>query len=444
MKFNKIVASLMLLGLAAPAFADDTQSQLDSMKAQIAKMEQVIDQNQNANIRQPQDWFNRITISGLVNVDGFISGKSPRFKAAGFTSPAQASPVVTLINDERAAHALAPLPAFLSVPARGGNAQNLSLDNANFFIHAVVSDWVTADMDFVYQDSNNNYMLAAPTTSALDEAYVTIGNFARTPVYFRAGKIYEPFGQYERYPLVLNPTQQLSQTSGTTAQLGFSAPVGFYGSIYGLKGLPKSNSGFSVNDFGVNANLSRNRVQNFGGNLGYMYASDLFGAKIDVGYLGNMADVNFIAPTITSYKSTTGGIAASFDMRYSWFDMALRYVGATKSFDATDIVGTNGVSGAKPKSWGAELGATFPVMAHSTRLGVGYQGTSDAVHVGGTGLGFTTGLPLRTWYADYAFNFTKWSDIGLAYQNIQDYSGNSGGTGRTSNVGTVRLSVKIA
>lgn len=433
MKFNKIVASLMLLGLAAPAFADDTQSQLDSMKAQIAKMEQVIDQNQNANIRQPQDWFNRITISGLVNVDGFISDKSPRFKEMGLASPAQ---LHTNLGD---------IAIPLSVPAPSGNAQNLALDNANFFIHAAVSDWVTADIDFVYQDNNNNFMLAAQPASMLDEAYVTIGNFSRTPVFFRAGRIYEAFGQYERYPLVLNPTQQLSQTSGTTAQLGFVAPVGFYGSIYGLKGLPKSNSGISNNNgFGTVTNLSRNRVQNFGANLGYMYASDLFGAKIDVGYLGNMADVNFIAPTLNSYTSTTGGLAASFDMRYSWFDMNLRYVGATKSFSATDIVGTDGVSGAKPRAYGAELGASFPVMAHSSRVGVGYQRTSDAVNVGGVGFGQTTGLPLQVWYADYAFNFTKWSDIGLAYQNIKDYNVDKGGTGRTSNVGTVRLSVKIA
>lgn len=419
MKLKPIIASMMLLGLSAPVFADDTQSQLDSMKAQIAKMESVIGQNQNANISQSQDWFNRISISGLINADAYVANKAPVFN-------------------------------------RDGSTQNLALQNANIFAHAVVNDWVTADIDFVYQDSNANFVPRPNNSTALDEAYVTIGNFARTPIYFRAGKLYEAFGMYERYALITNPTQLLSETSATTAQVGFVLPQGFYGSIAAFRGLPKASDGEAIKYDtvgGVTANGvedNRNRVQNGVANLGYMYSSDNFGAKVDVGYIYNMADVNYIAAILPSQTKAFGGISASADIRYGAFDAGLRWVGATKRSDdilgSVEVVGPNLLSakGAKPQAGGIDVGYTFPVLAHSSRLGAGYQFTKEAALVGGSSIGNINGLPKNRWYADYMVNISKWTDVGVAVYRDKDYAVSDLGTGEKATVGILRLSVKIA
>lgn len=266
MKLKPIIASMMVM-LSAPAFAADTQSQLDSMKAQIAKMDAVINQNQNPNIRQA-DWFNRITISGIMNADAFMADRASNFRTVSAGGYAGALPLGT------------------ATPS--GNAQNLSLSNANIFVHALVNEWVAADVDFIYQDSNRNFVARSANASALDEGYVTIGNFAKSPIFFRAGRLYEAYGVYERYPMLTNPTQLLTETSATTAQLGFVLPQGFYGSIAALQGLPSVGNGIAYSNASsgyVNGNQNnRSRIQNGVANLGYSFNGDNnFGAKIDVG-----------------------------------------------------------------------------------------------------------------------------------------------------------------
>lgn len=408
MKLKPIIASMMVM-LSAPAFAADTQSQLDSMKAQIAKMDAVINQNQNPNIRQA-DWFNRITISGILNADAFVADRSSNFLTKGST-------------------------------------QNLSLSNANVFVHALVNEWVSADVDFVYQDSNYSFVARSANPTALDQGYVTLGNFAKSPIFFRAGRLYEAFGSYERYPMLTNPTQLLSETNATTAQLGFVLPQGFYGSIAALQGLPRNtdgialvsaNNGGSVTGYTNGLQVNRSRIQNGVANLGYNFTGDNMGAKVDVGYIVNMADVNYLTTALNGYDRNVPAFAVSGDFRAAWFDAGLRYVGATRSFNTVDVIGTNGTNGARPQAYGIDLGATFPVLAHASRFGIGYQQTKDAVNVG------SFGMPRDRWYADYMVNFNKWSDIGFAYYRDRDYNQNDGGSGASANVGMLRLSVKAA
>ena len=185
-----IIASMMLAGVTFPAFAaDDTQAQLDSMKAQLAKMEAVIKQNQSGGFGQTQDWFKRITISGLVNADGYVSNRS-----VGSNS----------------------------------SSNGLVLNNANLFVDAAVNEWTTGHMSFVYSDSKNSTLnIDTRKNDVLDEAYVTIGNFAKSPVYFRAGREYVPFGTYERFPLVLNPTQLLTELVVQLLNLALFYPLVF-------------------------------------------------------------------------------------------------------------------------------------------------------------------------------------------------------------------------
>lgn len=419
---------MMLLGLAAPAFADDTQSQLDSMKAQIAKMETIINQNQKPQIGQAQDWFNRITISGLINADAYFADRTPNFKKTASNTAGVISGSETV----------------------DGATQNFALQNANIFAHAVVNDWTTADVSIMYQDNNANFVPRIGKKTDLDQAYVTIGNFAKSPVYFRAGKFFEAFGMYERFPLITNPTQLLSETKATTAQVGFVLPQGFYGSVAAFRGLPKASNGnvltqnATTGDITGHSNLDngRTRVQNGVANLGYMYATDNFGTKIDVGYIYNMADVNYMASSLPAYTKAFGGISASVDVRYNAFDAGLRYVGATQ--ESQDLVGTNGHLGAKPKAFGIDAGYTFPVLAHSSRIGVGYQATKQAALVGGSSSFDFNGLPKNRWYADYMVNVSKWTDVGVAVYRDKDYAQSDLGTGNKATVGVLRLSVKIA
>src|SRR3989338_9871292 len=77
MKLKPIVASMLVLVsgpvLAAASDNANTQAQLDAMKANVAKLQAIVEQNQPGGFQQPDNWWNRITLSGQAIVDGFYS-----------------------------------------------------------------------------------------------------------------------------------------------------------------------------------------------------------------------------------------------------------------------------------------------------------------------------------------------------------------------------------
>jgi hypothetical protein len=409
MKLKPIVASLMLLGLAAPAFADDsaTQAQLDQMKAQINKMQAVINQNGSGafQLQQPADWMSRITISGLANLDAGYGTRAPIFRSASASG--------------------------------GGNVSNIDLNNANVLVDAAINDWTTAHMNLMA--SSNVHQDLAPVFAAtstdsnrvlLDEAYVTLGNFAQSPLYFRGGKEYVPFGVYDLYPMVVNPTQALTQNNATAAQVGFVSPMGLYGAVYGFRGLTQAND--AVNN--------RAAVKSYGADLGWTACTSAWGVKLDAGYINNMADVDYVGTStglLGSYVSKVPAYSLHAGFNVQQFDIKGDYVSAASSFDTADL--TYNGSGAKPKAYGAEAGYSFPVMNnHTSRVALGYQHTRDAVNVG------TYGLPLTRWYGMYTVNVSKWTDVGFELYRDRGYSVSNGGTGNNATVGQLRLGVKFA
>jgi hypothetical protein len=411
MKLKPIVASLMLLGLAAPAFAANSstsagnQAQLDEMKAQLNKMQAVIDQNSAGHFQQLCDWFNRITLSGMVNVDGTYGNRSPTRQS-------------------------------------NGSVSNLAVNNANIFLDAAVNDWTNVHLNLQHRDNLSSSITPpslANQDTDFDEAYVTIGNFAQSPLYLRAGREYVPFGVYDRYPIVMNPTQLLSETRATAAQVGFVSPMGIYGSAYGFRGLAKTGD----------ATRDQARVQNYGFDLGYGYCADAWGLKLDAGYLRNMNDVNDVAVNRSSYQEQASGLSLHAGVNVQQFDFKGDYVTALQNFNVSDLSrGTTPAKGAKPTAWGLEAGLSFPVANnHTSRLAVGYQRSKDSVAVGTTTAGdsgATIGLPKNRWYGDYVVNVSKWTDVGFELYRDQAYSRSNGGSGSNATVGVVRLGVKFA
>ena len=80
MKLKPIVASMLVLVsgpvLAAASDNANTQAQLDAMKANVAKLQAIVEQNQPGGFTQ-DGWWNRITLSGLTYIDAIGSNKTP-------------------------------------------------------------------------------------------------------------------------------------------------------------------------------------------------------------------------------------------------------------------------------------------------------------------------------------------------------------------------------
>lgn len=163
-------------------------------------------------------WFNRIAVSGGVNVDfGKFGNQNANFM--------------------------------------GVNYQVFSLNDAYLNFSAVVSDWAKAFASISYNTAtindpsdgiipgtdvfptaeysaaySNNVVSGGTNTLQLEQAYATFGNFDCTPFFLQVGKQFIDYSRYEIHPITRSLTQVLSETLSTAGEIGFVAN-GFNGSF---------------------------------------------------------------------------------------------------------------------------------------------------------------------------------------------------------------------
>ena len=427
MKLKLLVTSMILIGAAGTAVAQDPsmQTQLDAMKAQMAQMQATMNSNSAGTMLPSENWFNRISVSGMINADGNIASKSPVSYGVG------------------------------------NNTQTVSsfaIPNANLFIDAKVSDWTTAHIGLVYGQDMNDYNLlrAGAYTSSerdssnnsgnVDEAYVTLGNFAKSPFYLKAGQQFLPFGSYDPYAdITPSLTQVLSQVNDVAGTLGFVSPKGFNGSVYALSGINKA-SGTSTSE------ENGNTIRNFGANLGFANTVREVQYNLGVQYLRNMADVTGIRYSLgynnnDEYTSPVSALAANAGVKFKALDASAKYVGAMNSFNQTDVAYTDDSgatnAGARPAAWGLDAGYSFPIMSHDSRFGLGYQGSYQAANIDLTGAGEGQ-MAQKRYLTNYTFNVSKYTDIGLEVRHDIAYPTSQGGAGTSANTATARVAVKFA
>lgn len=467
MRFNLLVVSLCALGISSSTWAAEEISARDSfqrdvMREQMNKIDWILDKNQPGGFDQPCGWTCRINVSGWINVDAYLGNRPPVFLA---------------LNPETDIFAPVTLAAFPILLPTSGRASDLLLNNANLFVDARVNNWVTANTSFVYSSLTgirgsqgayavpNSLFVYQPVSSgaitrAIDTAYATIGNLQVSPIYFRVGKEYVPFDRYQPYSFVTseNPTQLFTEINAPTAQLGFIIN-GFYGSLYTFAGNPKLSDGSSTR-----------RIQNGGIDLGYGYNGYNNKFNINAGYIANITDSNFLSayytnPIIELSANLLSGLPnqkapaynVNAEVQFGPFDANGHYVATTRDFRKPVLLATPivlpasiipGLTFKKPKLWGVEVGVTFPVIAHQSRLALGYQRTTQ---LGGI-------LPNQRFYVDYMLNLAKWFDLGIAVFQDRDFSLDEDqvvlgrvsrvtiaqSSGGKSTVGQLRASIKFA
>lgn len=413
-----VVASLCLLGVAsAPAFAiSKPQSSKDAMTAlqqRANQMQNTLDQN-NAPVLDKdsslsKDWTKRITVSGQINVDGFFSNRQP----LGFNSGSSSE----------------------------HNFSNIDLNDSELDVDAMINDWTHAHLALTGEEKNANLNTPRKNFSGLndiemDEAYVTIGNLAKAPVFGVAGRQYIPFGVYTRHSLVPSLTMLLEETQATAANIGFALPMGLYGHAYAFRGRNDAASG------------GRN-VGNWGGNLGYAYTSNPnWGLKVDAGYLDNMSDVDQISNAMAvtgggngnTQSSQVDAFAGHANLRVGPFNLIGDYVSALTSFNAANL-GYNG-RGARPSAVDGTAAYNFKAFGgRKNNISLSYQQSWQSVSLA---------MPKNRWQATYGVGILKDTNLVFALVRDKHYDTDSGsvngtagtaGDDKTAYTGAVRLNV---
>lgn len=464
MKLKLIVASMSILGMiATPALAnhkhkhhckkadttvaaaapEDYKGYKDAV-CTISTASMTMDQmTQNVGRALPNPcnpgWFNRIQVSGGVNVDmGKWGNRNANIMGENYQRLS--------LND-----------AYLNVSANVNDwtkafaslSYNTATTNANPGIYKGlgVSEYSAAYSNNIYGTGNNNIQV--------EQAFATFGNFDMSPIFLQVGKQFQDFSRYEIHPITASMTQVMSETLATSIKLGFIY-AGFNGSVF-LFDDPISKTSTFTNTFPTSPAFgSSSTTTNYGASLGFDMPNDQFGWDLGVSYLYNMIGVNDIAYNVVNftntnaYRTRVGGVAAYGDVNAGPFSVALRYTTSIDNFNVNDLpkngvgdrVGNNiagatiaGRNGAEPWAAGIQVGYGFDAWTKTQNIFVGYQASGEAAGLN---------LPSNRWVAGYNIDWWKNTNFGLEWDHDSAYSVAHGGTGNTTNLVTLRAAVKFA
>lgn len=491
MKLRPVVASLVVAGLiSSPVIATaknlhkhhksgTTKSR--PVKGKYAAYTGLVVQNNAKSPVSSFDWTDRFHLSGYVNVDARYASRGPLGIVPQFT-----------MSDD---------------------AHELNVNNANVFVDVDVSKCVTAHVGFAYvADSVNLFDLGLHTLSgftpltesvrsdkgsvfaggevSMDEAYITISNFACSPLFFRAGKMYIPFGTYSNpYPITYSLPQLLSQTRGTAAEVGFVSSCGLYGTAYVLDGSQSSQSyseeGFLHNKklegYGTHTNerfgdhIPYTRINNYGVKVGYQGSFRCIDFHANAAYIKDIRDVSYLADiqdlmafSFTSVGKvddatpvsgpkgfgmrSSGGVSAHVDATYGPMDFNFDYVGALNNVVRHY---ENQTSQSDTRVWAADVAGTYhtSVCGYNTAVSLSYQFSRQTAGI----------MPKWRYQGDVSVEIFHNTNLTFEYRHDRDYEKGSddnfcnyinyletgedydnvvcGGTGHTSNQATLRLGV---
>lgn len=407
------LAAASITSLAAVnTTATDSNSTPAQIKEQIAILKDRLAKMDN-NSGQPEshfDWQKYISVTGLVNMDASYFSK-PYFGVGNRETKGSSFLDLGTANLAADVHATNWLSGRISVLAQDG--QSPAVRNADPYI-----------------DANHHVKV--------DQAFMTIANFAKSPYFLRVGQQYAPFGRYQRYPMVNTLTQTLSQTDAPVAQLGFVTDVGFYGSAYALSGEHKYGD------------HNTTTIGNGGFNIGVERLVKQMSFDIGMSYIANMNDVDSIRSLVDSrggYRKRVPGVGAYLNVFSGPFGLGVQMISATKRFNVNDYAYTESagnLKGAKPLAGDLHADYSFLTMGHHSQAGISYQ-WSDEAHNDASGVALTdpTVLPRKRISVNYGVNLMKHLAAGIQLYRDYDYKHQHGGTNQQDNVAMLRLSLMM-
>ena len=302
----------------------------------------------------------------------------------------------------------------------GADTSDIAVATVELGIDARINDWTRANVTLLYEEDD--------TPLDVDAATITIGNAEVTPIYFTAGRMAVPFGNFESH-MVSDPlTLEIGETYETVAQLGFEKD-GLYGSAYLFNG-DQDDGGDEVDDFGLN--------------LGYAWEQGTVSGDIGVSYIDNLADSDGLGghiDTVTggTLRDDVAGYGVHAILRSGPFSFVGEYVTASDHFAATEMQ-FNG-AGAEPEAWNLEVAYAFELAGRESTVAIGYQETDEALALGlpesRTSIALSIALMEDT---SLAFEWAHDEDYGRG--DVDAVSG-AAGSGNDADTVTVQLAVEF-
>jgi len=356
------------------------------------------------------------------------------FEEAGLTPPDH--PVLELSGEVRGL-------AFYQNPYSGNTDSDVNIDTVEVDFFGLVNPWVLGFVSLEYD-------AAGPETGArvsnsnlsVDNAFFTIGNLDKFPVYLTMGQIFAPFGQYAS-SMITNPfTKTAFRTKTRAILLGYKqypSGQGFNGSVYAFRGDTRKTNGSSGNNKDIN---------NWGADLGFSHGWGLWKTRLAASYINNVADsqsmqdnggsstefAGFSASSVTkALDHRVPGVDVRGRLGYDVWGLVTEYVAAIRRFAEEDM--TYNGHGALPSALNVEGSYDFKLFGnHPSRVAAGYGASWEALGIN---------IPKHRYIANFSTSW--WKDTVFTLEFLHDDNYNRGDTaGGLAEDGTTALAPSVA
>ncbi|MCW8963728.1 MAG: LbtU family siderophore porin [Gammaproteobacteria bacterium] len=280
------------------------------------------------------------------------------------------------------------------------------------FDFSAFNDWVIASFATSYEEDGSDKW-------EVDNAFFTIGNTEKYPLYLSAGRMYVPFGNFETNLVSDTLALEIGETRETAIQLGFEMDD-WYGSAYVFNG--------DVDESGDD------EVENYGFNLGYGMEGEDSSLGVGLSWTNSLSDSDGIEDTVpTPIQDYVSGYGVHGVYRTGPWSFMGEYITATEDFLAGELAWKTG--GAKPSAYNMEVGYDFEAFGgRESNVAFAMQGTDEAVALG---------LPEKKWLAGFSTTLYENTSLAVEYVNADDYSVSDGGTGKDGNAVTLQVAVEF-
>ncbi|MFO7607309.1 MAG: LbtU family siderophore porin [Desulfurivibrionaceae bacterium] len=266
-----------------------------------------------------------------------------------------------------------------------GSESDIAVATVEFGLEAQINGYSAAQVLFLYEDGED---------LGVDEAFITLGNLERNPLYLTAGKLYVPFGNYETQMISDPLTLEIGEGGENVIQIGIET-AGFYASAYGFNG-DTADGGSDV-------------VEHYGLNGGYALESAAFSLDIGGGWLSSIGDTDGLSDALgggpVAVNDYIDGYAAHLITGYGPFTLIGEYVGAGDDLDGAD---------SQISAYNLEAGIFFPLAGREASIALGYQKTEEARWAD---------LPEKRMVSALAVEIMDSTSLALEWMNEEDYDG---------------------
>lgn len=310
-------------------------SRLESTKDQVDKLKSRLHEQQKK--KQPttasaetdtnnmaaavNSWSDRISISGLVEVEG----------------------------------------SYEDSDSSAGESSDIALATVELGVDADISDYVSGHVLLLWEEDDTEPV-------DVDEGYITLHGGDKLPLYLNAGKFYVPFGNFASHFISDPLTLELGETRESAAQFGFAQ---------GMFDISLSLFNGDVEE----QDDDDNHVESFVGNATVTLPEDAvpgLAATMGGSYISNIADSDGLEGEIApeeGIEDYVDGMGAFMSLSYlERFYLKAEYVGALDEFAAGELGFATSTQELQPETWNFEL--AFAPLA-DLELAAKYEGGDD-------------------------------------------------------------------